>query len=192
MNDETAPQESRTLLVVDDDRAFADILARSMTSVGYEVEVRYAVPEALDLIDEAPPSFAIVDMRVGKGNGLDVIARLREANPSARVIMLTGYANLAGTVSAIKLGAVDVLAKPADIEDIQATLESRPGAKPAIADHFMSPDEARLAHIAAIYNTCNGNISETSRRLGMHRRTLQRILSRNPLPGMDEPVRKTA
>ena len=168
----------KSLLIVDDDGPFSSRLSRAMESRGYSVRVAETVSEGLTLIEEKPPAFAVIDMRLTDGNGLDVIARLNEKRPDARSIMLTGYGNIATAVTAVKLGAYDYLAKPADADEIHAALMAIPGHKASLPENPMSADRVRWEHIQRIYELCGRNVSETARRLNMHRRTLQRILAK--------------
>jgi two-component system response regulator RegA len=171
------PQD-KTLLIVDDDRAFLTRLARAMEARGFEVETAPTVEEGLMLLRRRPPAFAVVDMRLDDGNGLDVIAALNELRPDARSVVLTGYGNIASAVTAVKLGAVDYLAKPADADDVYNALVAPADAKAPPPENPMSADRVRWEHIQRVYELCNRNVSETARRLNMHRRTLQRILAK--------------
>ena len=171
------PQE-KTLLIVDDDKSFATRLGRAMESRGFEVRMADGVQEGLSAIRTQPPAYAVVDMRLDDGNGLDVIALLKSLRPEARVIVLTGYGNIATAVTAVKLGAVDYLAKPADADDILAALLAPPNQKAPPPENPMSADRVRWEHIQRVYELCDRNVSETARRLNMHRRTLQRILAK--------------
>ncbi|SNY90132.1 response regulator receiver protein [Cohaesibacter sp. ES.047] len=166
------------LLLVDDDRPFLIRLARAMESRGLSIQSADTVAEALALVKQEPPRYAVVDMRLGDGNGLDVIEAIRAANPDARTIMLTGYGNITTAVTAVKLGAVDYLAKPADADDIYAALMNESAAKAEPPENPMSADRVRWEHIQRVYEMCDRNVSETARRLNMHRRTLQRILAK--------------
>lgn len=168
----------KSLLLVDDDLPFLNRLARAMQSRGFETQTADNVEAALFMIKQNPPAFAVVDMRLGDGNGLDVIAELKEIRPDSKTIMLTGYGNLATAVSAVKLGAIDYLAKPADADEIFAALLALPGENADAPINPMSADRVRWEHIQRVYELCNRNVSETARRLNMHRRTLQRILSK--------------
>lgn len=170
--------EDASLVIVDDDKAFLQRMARAMETRGFEVRAGNSVAEGLDLIRQRPPAFAVVDMRLEDGNGLDVIAELSKLRPTARSIVLTGYGNFATAVSAVKLGAVDYLAKPADADDVTDALLAPPDAKAPPPDNPMSADRVRWEHIQRVYELCNRNVSETARRLNMHRRTLQRILAK--------------
>jgi two-component system response regulator RegA len=168
----------RSLVIVDDDRSFLQRLARAMELRGFEVRFGHSVAEGVDLIREKAPAFAVVDMRLEDGSGLDVIAELARARPDSRAIVLTGYGNIATAVSAVKLGAVDYLAKPADADDVTDALLAPTDAKAPPPENPMSADRVRWEHIQRVYELCNRNVSETARRLNMHRRTLQRILAK--------------
>jgi two-component system, response regulator RegA len=170
--------EDRSLVLVDDDRAFALRLGKAMEGRGFEVRTAHSVAEGLSLISAKPPAFAVVDMRLEDGNGLDVVAELARLRPQARTIVLTGYGNIATAVSAVKLGAVDYLAKPADADDVTDALLAPHDAKAPPPENPMSADRVRWEHIQRVYELCNRNVSETARRLNMHRRTLQRILAK--------------
>ena len=170
--------EDRSLILVDDDRAFVLRLARAMETRGFEVRVAHSVAEGMDLIRQKAPAFAIVDMRLEDGNGLDVIAELAKIRSDARTIVLTGYGNIATAVTAVKLGAVDYLAKPADADDVVNALLAIEGRTAVPPENPMSADRVRWEHIQRVYELCNRNVSETARRLNMHRRTLQRILAK--------------
>ena len=170
----------RTLLIVEDDKPFSKRLARAMKGHGYEVRVAESVIEGLSIIDQNPPAYAVIDMRLGDGTGLDVIAKLRERRPEARGVILTGYGNIATAVAAIKQGAYDYLAKPADADEIHGTLMAPPGRQADLPTHLISADRVRWEHIKEVFEATGCNVSETARRLRMHRRSLQRILSRRP------------
>jgi two-component system response regulator RegA len=170
--------EDRSLIIVDDDRAFAQRLVRAMELRGFEVRGGHSVAEGIELIRARAPAFAVVDMRLEDGNGLDVIAELSRARPDSRAIVLTGYGNIATAVTAVKLGAVDYLAKPADADDVTDALLAPANDKAPPPENPMSADRVRWEHIQRVYELCNRNVSETARRLNMHRRTLQRILAK--------------
>jgi two-component system, response regulator RegA len=170
--------EDRSLVLVDDDRAFAQRLAKAMEGRGFEVRTAHSVEEGLALIHSKAPAFAVVDMRLEDGNGLDVVAELAKVRPQARTIVLTGYGNIATAVTAVKLGAVDYLAKPADADDVTDALLAPHDEKAPPPENPMSADRVRWEHIQRVYELCNRNVSETARRLNMHRRTLQRILAK--------------
>jgi two-component system, response regulator RegA len=172
-----APQDN-TLLIVDDDRAFLQRLARAMETRGFAVEAAASVEEGLSMLKRRPPAYAVVDMRLDDGNGIDVIATLKELRPEARAVVLTGYGNIATAVTAVKIGAVDYLAKPADADDVYNALTANSDDKAPPPENPMSADRVRWEHIQRVYELCNRNVSETARRLNMHRRTLQRILAK--------------
>jgi len=172
------PGGDPSLLLVDDDKPFLTRLARAMEGRGFEVETADSVEEAVAKAKARPPAFAVVDMRLGDGNGLDVVAAIREKRADSRLVILTGYGNIATAVTAVKLGAIDYLSKPADADDIVAAL-TRTGSEPiAPPENPMSADRVRWEHIQRVYEMCDRNVSETARRLNMHRRTLQRILAK--------------
>jgi two-component system response regulator RegA len=168
----------RSLLIVEDDKAFLERLARAMEARGFAVTTSETVADGIARIGRSAPAFAVVDLRLGDGNGLDVVEALKSKRPDARVIVLTGYGNIATAVTAVKLGAVDYLAKPADADDVVNALLSTGAGKVEPPQNPMSADRVRWEHIQRIYEMCNRNVSETARRLNMHRRTLQRILAK--------------
>jgi two-component system response regulator RegA len=171
--------QAKTLLIVDDDAPFRTRLVRAMETRGFTVSAAESVEEAQGLARSVKPNYAVVDLRLGNGgNGLDVVATLRETKPDCRIVMLTGYGNIATAVAAVKLGALDYLAKPADADDVEAALMVPVGETPAPPENPMSADRVRWEHIQRVYELCNHNVSETARRLNMHRRTLQRILAK--------------
>ena len=174
---DTQNKEPR-LLIVDDDRPFLQRIGRAMESRGFAVEMAESVGEGLEFIRKQPPDYAVVDMRLEDGNGLDVIAVLKEVHPETRAVVLTGYGNIATAVMAVKMGAIDYLSKPADADDVYQALMAPPGTKAKPPENPMSADRVRWEHIQRVYELCNRNVSETARRLNMHRRTLQRILAK--------------
>ena len=176
--DALAAHADRSLLIVDDDKPFSTRLARAMAARGFEVEVASSVAEGLEAISTRPPAYAIIDMRLEDGNGLDVISELKTKRPDARGVILTGYGNIVTAVTAVKLGAFDYLAKPADADEIYAALMATQHDKAELPENPMSADRVRWEHIQRIYELCGRNVSETARRLNMHRRTLQRILAK--------------
>jgi two-component system response regulator RegA len=175
---ETANPEEKTLLIVDDDRPFRERLARAMQARGFEVLMAETVREGITIARELPPAYAVVDLKLDDGNGLDVVETLHEVRPNTRVVVLTGFGNIATAVAAVKFGAIDYLPKPADADDIMSALLAAPGAKPNPPENPMSADRVRWEHIQRVYELCGHNVSETARRLNMHRRTLQRILAK--------------
>ena len=167
-----------SLLILDDDRPWLNRLAKSMEKRGFRVQTAETVAEGLAIVRETPPEYAVVDMRLDDGNGLSVIEVLHEVNPESRALVLTGYGNLASAVSAMRLGAIDYLAKPADANNIYDALMAVEGEKAPPPENPMSADRVRWEHIQRVYELCDRNVSETARRLNMHRRTLQRILAK--------------
>jgi two-component system response regulator RegA len=168
----------RSLLIVDDDKPFLTRLTRSMEMHGFIVTAAQSVAEGLAAIAESPPAFAVIDMRLADGNGLDVISELKAKRPDARGVILTGYGNIVTAVTAVKLGAFDYLAKPADADEIYRALMATNHDKAELPENPMSADRVRWEHIQRVYELCGRNVSETARRLNMHRRTLQRILAK--------------
>ena len=175
---DTTVSNERSLLIVEDDKSFLQRLAKAMEGRGFEVRSAESVSDGLIQVEKSAPAFAVVDMRLGDGNGLDVISALKQRRPEARAIILTGYGNIATAVTAVKFGAVDYLAKPVDADDVVSALLAIDGEKADPPEHPMSADRVRWEHIQRIYELCGRNVSETARRLNMHRRTLQRILAK--------------
>ncbi len=172
------PSGDRSLLIVEDDKPFQQRLARAMESRGFTVRTADTVADGLQQVEAAAPAFAVVDMRLADGNGLDVISALKKRRPEVRAIVLTGYGNIATAVESVKLGAVDYIAKPADADDVVNALLAADGKKVEPPENPMSADRVRWEHIQRVYELCGRNVSETARRLNMHRRTLQRILAK--------------
>ena len=170
--------EDRTLLLVDDDEAFVKRLARAMEKRGFEVETAESVASGRASALRRPPAYAVVDLRLDDGNGLDVVETIRDKRADSRVVVLTGYGAIATAVAAVKIGAIDYLSKPADANQITAALLAEDGDLPPPPENPMSADRVRWEHIQRIYEQCDRNVSETARRLSMHRRTLQRILAK--------------
>jgi two-component system, response regulator RegA len=168
----------RTLLILDDDEPFLRRLARAMEKRGFAVTAAQSLAEGRDIVISQPPAYAVVDLRLEDGNGLDIVERLRERREDARIVVLTGYGAIATAVAAVKIGATDYLSKPADANDVTAALLSRAADKPEPPENPMSADRVRWEHIHRVYELCDRNVSETARRLNMHRRTLQRILAK--------------
>ena len=175
---QTPAGAGQSLLLVDDDNAFRQRLAVTLERRGFDVTAADSLHNARLALGSVKPDFAILDMRLGDGNGLDFVAELRQVRPDVRAVILTGYGNIATAVAAVKTGAVDYLAKPADPDDIIKALMTGEGDKPAPPEEPMSADRVRWEHIQRVYELCNRNVSETARRLKMHRRTLQRILAK--------------
>jgi two-component system response regulator RegA len=178
-NREGENPDERTLLLVDDDKVWLQRLATAMERRGFVVSAAASVREAIDLARTVAPDYAVIDLRLEDGSGLDVVGALRKIRPDGRIVMLTGYGNIATAVAAVKLGAVDYLAKPADADAIEAALLAEDGERPAPPEKPMSADRVRWEHIQRVYELCGRNVSETARRLNMHRRTLQRILAKH-------------
>jgi len=175
----TAPLDGeKSLLILDDDAAFRTRLARALEQRGFEVTAAASVAEAGEIAAKSPPAYAVLDLRLEDGSGLSVVEALNKCRPDCRVVMLTGYGAIATAVAAVKAGALDYLAKPADPEDIVKALLASPDEKPEPPDNPMSADRIRWEHIQRVYELCGHNVSETARRLNMHRRTLQRILAK--------------
>lgn len=170
--------EDRSLLLVDDDEVFLKRLARAMERRGFEVTTASSVAEGKAAATTSPPAYAVVDLRLEDGTGLDVVEALRERRPDGRIVVLTGYGAIATAVAAVKMGAVDYLAKPADADDVTNALLARQSTLPPPSENPMSADRVRWEHIQRVYELCDRNVSETARRLSMHRRTLQRILAK--------------
>lgn len=168
----------RSLLLVDDDDAFVKRLAKAMEKRGFVAETAGSVAEGRAIAVSRPPAYAVVDLRLEDGNGLDVVEALRERRPDCRIVVLTGYGAIATAVAAVKFGATDYLSKPADANDITNALLAKGDAMPAPPENPMSADRVRWEHIQRVYEMCDRNVSETARRLSMHRRTLQRILAK--------------
>ncbi len=178
INDNELIGEDASLLVVDDDGPFLRRLGRAMESRGFDVEMAESVAAGRAVIKAGAPKYAVIDLRLGDGNGLELIEAIRKKRDDTRIIMLTGYGNIATAVNAVKLGAIDYLAKPADADEVFAALTREPGEKVEPPENPMSADRVRWEHIQRVYEMCDRNVSETARRLNMHRRTLQRILAK--------------
>ena len=170
--------EEKSLLVVDDDNPFRERLSRAMEKKGFVVSQAESVKKALETLKTKKPAFAVVDLRLGDGNGLEVVKEIQNLKINSRIVMLTGYGNIPTAVAAIKEGAIDYLAKPADADDVEKALLADPNKKPQPPENPMSADRVKWEHIHRVFELCNRNVSETARRLKMHRRTLQRILSK--------------
>ncbi|MFN0168534.1 MAG: ActR/PrrA/RegA family redox response regulator transcription factor [Bryobacteraceae bacterium] len=168
----------RSLLLVDDDEPFVKRLAKAMEKRGFVPQTATSVAAGKAAAEAHPPAFAVVDLRLEDGNGLDVVEALRARRPDCRIVVLTGYGAIATAVAAVKIGATDYLSKPADADEVTNALLNLGGAKPAALENPMSADRVRWEHIQRVYEMCERNVSETARRLSMHRRTLQRILAK--------------
>ena len=170
--------DNKSLLIVDDDNPFRERLARAMEKKGFQVIQAESVQKGIEFVKLNKPAFAVVDLRLGDGNGLEVVKQIQNSNSTSRIIMLTGYGNIPTAVAAIKEGAIDYLAKPADADDVEKALLADRDKKALPPENPMSADRVKWEHIHRVFELCNRNVSETARRLKMHRRTLQRILSK--------------
>ena len=168
----------KSLLIVDDDEPFLRRLARAMEKRGFVVDTAGSVKEGCAIAAGRTPAYAVVDLRLEDGNGLDVVETIREKRPDSKVVVLTGYGAIATAVAAVKIGATDYLSKPADANDITAALLAIDDEMPPPPENPMSADRVRWEHIQRVFELCDRNVSETARRLNMHRRTLQRILAK--------------
>jgi two-component system response regulator RegA len=178
---ETTPADlgaDRSLLLVDDDEPFVKRLAKAMEKRGFIAETAESVAQGRAVVLSRPPAFAVVDLRLEDGNGLEIVEALRERRPDSRIVVLTGYGAIATAVAAVKIGAIDYLSKPADANDVMLALLCKAESLPPPPDNPMSADRVRWEHIQRVYELCERNVSETARRLSMHRRTLQRILAK--------------
>lgn len=174
----TATVSDKTLLIIDDDKAFGQRLTRAFQGRGYDVRYASSIEAGKAEIKSSAPAYAVVDLRLDDGNGLEVVSALRQVRPDSRAIVLTGYANIASAVHAVKLGAVDFLPKPADADDVEQALLQAKGHKAAPPAHPLSPDQMKWEHIQRVFHLCDNNIAEAARALNIHRRTLQRMLEK--------------
>ena len=170
--------EDKSLLIVDDDDPLRSRLSRAMEKKGFSVKEAKTVADGVEIVRKQPPNFAVIDLRLEDGNGLDVVKALSKSRSDSRIVMLTGYGNLPTAVAAVKAGAIDYIAKPVDADDVEAALLASPDSKANPPENPMSADRVKWEHIHRVFELCNRNVSETARRLKMHRRTLQRILSK--------------
>ena len=170
--------KDNSLLIVDDDNPFRERLSRAMEKKGFQVSQAESVKIGIESVKSKKPAFAVVDLRLNDGNGLEVVKEIQSKNPDSRIIMLTGYGNIPTAVEAVKAGAIDYMPKPADAEDVENALLATPESKAVPPENPMSADRVKWEHIHRVFELCNRNVSETARRLKMHRRTLQRILSK--------------
>ena len=167
-----------SLLIVDDEVNLRQQLAKAMDRRGFQANVAESVADGIRAVEAQPPKYAVIDLRLDDGSGLEVVEALRRARPDARIVVLTGYGNIATAVAAVKAGAVDYLPKPADADQVAAALVADGAVLPPPPERPMSADRVRWEHIQRVYEQCDRNVSETARRLNMHRRTLQRILAK--------------
>ena len=168
----------KSLLIVDDDNPLRDRLSRAMEKKGFRVTQAESVKEGISQAKNSPPAFAVVDLRLNDGNGLEVVKKIQEIKKNSRIVLLTGYGNIPTAVAAVKAGAIDYIPKPADADDVENALLASPEKKAKPPENPMSADRVKWEHIHRVFELCNRNVSETARRLKMHRRTLERILSK--------------
>ena len=168
----------KSLLIVDDDNPLRDRLSRAMEKKGFKVAQAESVKQGIIEAKNSPPAFAVVDLRLNDGNGLEVVKEIRKIKKDSRVIMLTGYGNIPTAVAAVKAGAIDYIPKPASADDVEKALLAQAELRAKPPENPMSADRVKWEHIHRVFELCNRNVSETARRLKMHRRTLQRILSK--------------
>lgn len=173
-----SPEQDRTLLIVDDDQPFCERLARALATRGFSTRTAFSVAAGRTALSELAPAFAVFDLKLADGTGLDLMRVLKAERPEARAIILTGYGAIATAVTAVKMGAFDYLAKPVNADEVAAALSATLEERPEQVEHPMSADRARWEHIQRVYESCDRNVSETARQLSMHRRTLQRILAK--------------
>jgi len=168
----------KSLLIVDDDNPFRERLSRAMQKKGFQVMQAQNVKQGIEQAKNSPPTFAVIDLRLEDGNGLEVVKEIQNQKKDSRIVMLTGYGNIPTAVAAVKAGAIDYIPKPADADDVENALLAVPDSKANPPENPMSADRVKWEHIHRVFELCNRNVSETARRLKMHRRTLQRILSK--------------
>lgn len=170
-----------SLLLVDDDATFCAVLARALVKRGFAVTVAHSVEQALPLAKTNPPEYAVVDLKMEGASGLVLIQSLHELDPATRIVVLTGYASIATAVEAVKLGATQYLAKPANADEIVAAFGHSASVELPLNTQPSSVDRLEWEHIQRVLQEQQGNISATARLLNMHRRTLQRKLGKRPV-----------
>ena len=168
----------KSLLIVDDDNSLRDRLSRAMEKKGFQVTQAESVEQGINQAKKSPPAFAVIDLRLNDGNGLEIVKEIQKIKKNSKIVMLTGYGNIPTAVAAVKAGAIDYLSKPVDADDVENSLLALPNTKAKPPENPMSANRIKWEHIHRIFELCNRNVSETARRLKMHRRTLQRILSK--------------
>lgn len=176
--DPTVRVSAASILLVDSDKSSSSRLSRGLMLHGYRVRVATGLGEATMRFATELPDILITDTRLPDGNGLDLIIELKRRKPNARALVITAHGSIANAVAAIKCGAIDYLTKPCDAEEIEGALTGRTILRRTEHESLMSADRVRWEHINRVYEACERNVSETARSLGMHRRTLQRILSK--------------
>jgi two-component system response regulator RegA len=175
------PEDRPTLLIVDDDRVFTDVVSRALASRGFSVRVAHDAQNALRNAEEDPPEYALVDLKLPDQSGLKIVSKLVATDPNTRIVVLTGNASVQTAVEAIKLGAIYYLTKPADADDIVTAFHrDRGDDSVSIATPPTPVEQVEWEHIQRVLRDNDGNISATARALSMHRRTLQRKLRRHP------------
>ena len=170
--------QGRKVLLVDDDAPLRRNMTRILEREGFSVAVAVGVKDAYELAADNPPELAVVDLNLSDGHGMELVGGLRQLHPGIRVLVLTGYDSIASSLVAMRAGAIGYLAKPVAAEELVAALLDQPTASVTPSEQPMSADRVRWEHIQRVFEQCNRNVSETARRLDMHRRTLQRILSK--------------
>ena len=171
-----------TLLLVDDDELYCRILGNAMTKRGFAVLIAHNVQQALNMVGKVPPKYAVIDLNMPCESGLVLVEKIHQLDPESHMVVLTGYASVATAVEAIKLGATHYLAKPADADEVLKALGKSEGqVNIEVKQQPMSPKRLEWEHIQKVLTENDGNISETARQLGMHRRTLQRKLQKRPV-----------
>lgn len=170
------------LLIGDGDQNFGEALATQMYERGFEPHTAKTRSQCLEHIEAASPAYAVVDLRFRHGMGFDVVRALRERNQNARVVILSGYGELAHVVAAIKMGAVDYLTKPSDPDTIDRALRTPLGKMSPPPEIAQDTADVQWNHIMRIYHRCEGNVTETAEQLKMHRRTLQRMIKQRNIP----------
>jgi two-component system response regulator RegA len=171
-----------SLLIVDDDEVFCEVLAEALSDRGYQVTTAHRVADGIREAERLEPEYAVVDLRIGQESGLVLTEKLQALDENTRIVILTGYASITTAVEAIKLGAVHYLAKPADADEILASLHRDEGdANVTLSDHPISVKRLEWEHLQKVLSECGGNISAAARKLRMHRRTLQRKLAKRPV-----------
>ena len=168
----------KSLLIVDDDNPFRDRLSRAMQKKGFVVTQAESIKQGINVAKNKPPAFAVIDLRLNDGNGLEVVKEIQKIKKNSKIVLLTGYGNIPTAVAAVKAGAIDYITKPADADDVENALLALPESKAIPPENPMSADRVKWEHIHRVFELCDRNVSETARRLRMHRRTLQRILSK--------------
>ena len=171
--------KDKNMLIVEDDDALRARMAVAMEKRGFDVRTASSVAGGLAAISQSVPGFAVIDLRLLDGSGLDVVKALEGADPDARAVILTGYGDIPTAVAAARIGAVDYLSKPATADEIVDVLLTPANQPPPAPENPLPPEDARLEHIEAVFQEAGENVSLAARLLSMHRRPLQRILKRH-------------